>query len=276
VYEDGSTAYVEIMPNVTITDLELDVTEKLRQAGYFVLRGFYDVERHLDGLYREINAISEFFSNEFEPFGLFCTESIAEEDRSRIYKALRYMPGLFALASNEKNIELCQNLGLKLPALMHSCNIRMDLPDREEFIFHWHQDLTYLLGSMNAVTFWIPLTDVNRERGTIEIIPGSHKEGILPIRYTGDGKPEKTRRMSPKDIYLQDIPNHTTEYVNAKPGDLVVFSQLLLHRSTLNPSNRIRWAVQLRYADFSEPRFIQNNYPMGDATNVFYTDYLDC
>jgi len=241
--------------------------------GYLILREFYNPQRDFNNITQEIAQLFDIESPCFDPFASY-TDGLDELARRRAYSGLRYLPSLFQFASNNANIDIAKQFGLRVPALMHSCNIRMDLPNRNEFMFHWHQDITYLLGSMNALTFWVPLTKVSRADGTIELIPGSHLNGVKPIRFTGSGQPQKGRSMSPKDIFLIDEPFEDSIFVEAMPGDLVVFSQLLLHRSSPNCSDRIRWTIQLRYADFSEPRFIENNYPMGDSSNIFYTDYM--
>jgi len=170
---------------------------------------------------------------------------------------------------------LSKELGLKSPAVMHSFNLRMDYPGDNEYLFHWHQDSTYLLGSENAVTYWLPLTCVSRALGSIAIIPGSHKRGLYPFNisesYGGNGS------LSPKDINLKDVPTSEDIYVvEAEPGDLVVFSQLLLHSSF--PGNRedIRWTIQIRHSDYSNERFLNAGFPMGDATNITKVNYLPC
>ena len=88
---------------------------------------------------------------------------------------------------------------------MHSYNLRMDLPEEDEFLFHWHQDSTYLLGSANALTYWIPLVPVSRASvGSIAVIPGSHRDGIRAYRTRFDaaGGPPPRLSLSPKDVHL--------------------------------------------------------------------------
>lgn len=157
---------------------------------------------------------------------------------------------------------------------MHSYNLRMDMPNEPKYMFHWHQDISYLLGSKNSVTYWIPITPVNSTRGSIELIDGSHLNGLTPFHYTGSGPIPPNKSMSPSDIHLDEEPASATTLIEADPGDIVVFSQLLLHRSTPNASNKTRWVAQVRHADLSEQAFLDAGYPFGDYTNIFQTDYL--
>jgi len=46
--------------------------------------------------------------------------------------------------------------------------------------FGSHQDWPTLQGSLDTVTVWIPFVDVDRDRFTLEIVPGSHTGGLYP------------------------------------------------------------------------------------------------
>ena len=168
---------------------------------------------------------------------------------------------------------LCRDLGLKHPSLMGCCNMRLDRPQDEKHLFAWHQDTVYLLGSVNAVTVWVPLQDVDLHHGTIQVIPGSHKRGLHPFRRIS------TKVIAPyvpflqRDIELDGAVADEAVTIEAKRGDVIVFKQMLLHRSTPNLSNQIRWTTQLRVTDLSDPEYRRQHFPTGDRTNVFYVDY---
>ena len=159
---------------------------------------------------------------------------------SMMYSNLRYLPTLAKLSTSSKNLKLNTDLGLKFPLVMKSCNIRMDRPFNVKHLFHWHQDIVYLLGSMNALTFWIPLTSVNKENGSVEIVPKSHTKGILPVDCLDQHKADQGGVMSPQDLRLRDEVQGDSIIIDANLGDLVVFSQKLLHRSTPNFNKKIR------------------------------------
>jgi ectoine hydroxylase-related dioxygenase (phytanoyl-CoA dioxygenase family) len=178
------------------------------------------------------------------------------------------------LSCSEALLNTSSDIGIKMPLIMHSYNLRMDIPNDENYLFHWHQDITYLLGSLNSVTYWIPLTKVDAYRGSIEVIPGSHKFGIYPHCYTGSNEPQADKIMSPSDIKLIDEPKSKSIVIDADVGDVIVFSQFLLHRSTFNHSKEIRWVAQIRHSDFFEDGFLDAGYPLGDQINIFNSNYL--
>lgn len=249
--------------------------EQYEKNGYLLLKDFFPLTL-LESLIQEINDLGQFICPNFSLSDAAWVDTINDSQRSNLYRGLRYLPGLMRLASSKEVLGFVQSLGLQFPAIMHSCNIRMDYPRGDKFLFHWHQDFTYLLGSNNSVTLWIPLGTVNRTNGTIQLVPGSHKEGVLPFKYSGKKALEPTTSMSPTDIYLIENPGNSAPLIEEIGlGDMVLFSQFLLHRSTPNTSDKVRWTVQLRYSDLKDEKFVKANYPMGDATNVFFTSFKD-
>jgi ectoine hydroxylase-related dioxygenase (phytanoyl-CoA dioxygenase family) len=127
------------------------------------------------------------------------------------------------------------------------------------------------LGSLNSVTYWIPLGETSKDNGSVELVPGSHASGLSPFRYTSTKPLDRGTVLSPADIHLVREPTEPGVLIEAQPGDLVVFSQFILHRSTPNRSRSTRWTVQVRHADAFEREFIDAGYPCGDATNVYHT-----
>lgn len=255
--------------------LEAQQKSEFSKKGYTILRGTQAAQPYLKSIWEEINALAVGFSKEYG------TEDLATLiprlnplHRKAFYSVLRYLPSLARLASSSFLLDLSKELSLTMPAVMHSYNIRMDGPSEDRFLFHWHQDITYLLGSKNSLTYWIPLTPVNAENGSIEVIEGVNNEQLLPFEYTGTPPVPPQKSMAPSDIKLTEEPKGTGKVVEANPGDIVVFSQFILHRSVPNRSRHMRWTVQIRHADLGDESFRRAGYPFGDATNIFHTDYL--
>lgn len=247
--------------------------QQYERDGYVILRGFLDEYEPLEKLVEEVATLGRTFSSSFEMADAAWISKMAESDRALLYRALRYLPSLAVLGASERMLSLCKALGLEFPALMRSFNIRMDLPNHDKFLFHWHQDITYLLGSLNSVTFWCPLGVADELHGSIEVVPRSHKQ-LAPYRLTSDDARRKNAQLSPSDVRLNNEPDTVGPIANVRKGDLVVFSQFLIHRSTPNRSALCRWTVQLRYSDLLEPEFRSAGYPFGDMTTISRVDYL--
>jgi hypothetical protein len=252
---------------------------QFERDGFIVKRGYLADDADFHAIATEVERIARMFHPEFSfhdaPASI---KKMNREQRSSLYRSLRYLASITQMACHPGLLQLSRDLGLAEPAVMHSYNLRMDLPEEDEFLFHWHQDSTYLLGSANAVTYWIPLVPVSPQTvGSIMVIPGSHHGGIRPYTtaFDKDGGPAPSRSLSPKDAYLRDEPDPTDAIpIEAEVGDVVVFNQMLLHASLPNRGKGARWTLQVRHADLAEPDFRAAGFPMGDSTNIAHHDYL--
>jgi ectoine hydroxylase-related dioxygenase (phytanoyl-CoA dioxygenase family) len=252
--------------------------EEFHANGYIVIRNIKEVNNYIGSMRSEIKALlASYFGEIFlenEDMTTKITE-LSDSSRRSFYIALRYLPSITQLASSPILLDLSRQLQLKIPAVMHSYNIRMDFPYVDKFLFHWHQDITYLLGSKKSLTYWIPLSHVNEINGSVELIEKSHLGGLFPFHYSGlESTPPKYKSMSPSDIKLNQEHEKSGVIVTANPGDLVIFSQFILHRSTPNRSNIMRWVAQVRHSDLADSEFRDAGYPFGDMTNIFDTKYL--
>lgn len=246
--------------------------EELEQNGYLILRNYFR-NGELDELQDDLEALGrwiigpEFSATHRENY------TLTPERQSLLYDRLSYMPALSRLSGSKDIQQLCRRLGMAFPSLMGCCNMRLDPPGDDRHLFAWHQDSLYLLGSTNAVTLWLPLGDVDLVHGTIQVIPGSHKKGIYPFRKISDKQPDQNVPFLQRDLCLDYEVTEMPETIVARRGDLVVFRQMLLHRSTPNRSDQIRWTAQLRITDLGEVEHQRQRFPTGDRTNIFYADY---
>lgn len=107
----------------------------------------------------------------------------------------------------------------------------------------WHQDSSYwpLTPSM-AVTAWLAIDDATVENACMRYIPGSHQLGHLT--YTLSENDEA-------NVLNQTVPNAESlgkpVDVQLKAGEISIHSDLLLHGSEANQSNKRRCGLTLRY-----------------------------
>ena len=57
-----------------------------------------------------------------------------------------------------------------------------------------------------------------------------------------------------------DINNEVEKKINI--GDAFIFSSFLVHRSSINKSNKIRISLQFRYNDLIEKTYIERGFPV--------------
>ena len=109
----------------------------------------------------------------------------------------------------------------------------------------WHQDASYWpLSPSKAVTVWLAIDDADTGNGCMRFIAGSHHNGHLTYRPSG----------SHEDNVLNQTIEDPEQYGHAVvdnellAGEVSIHSDLLLHGSEPNESDRRRCALTLRYA----------------------------
>ncbi len=108
----------------------------------------------------------------------------------------------------------------------------------------WHQDASYWpLTPTKAVTVWLAIDDADRENGCMRFIGGSHHFGHLTFRPSESGEHNVLNQTI-------DNPEQYGESVDdvLRAGEMSLHSDLLLHGSEANDSDRRRCGLTLRYA----------------------------
>lgn len=105
-------------------------------------------------------------------------------------------------------------------------------------VIPWHQDNGYQKGRMPAyLTCWLALDDSSLENGGLEVVPGSHLGGTR----------EHHMRGVHATIDEADVDAAAAVPLDAKAGDLLIFSSLLVHRTVGNATKdrpRRAWVIQ--------------------------------
>jgi hypothetical protein len=111
-------------------------------------------------------------------------------------------------------------------------------------VVHWHQDASYWpLTPSKTVTVWLAIDDADVENACMRFIPGSHHFGHLTYRLREDRD---------EDAVLNQIVENVEQFgepvaVELKAGEISMHSDLLLHGSEANRSDRRRCGLTLRY-----------------------------
>jgi non-haem Fe2+, alpha-ketoglutarate-dependent halogenase len=107
----------------------------------------------------------------------------------------------------------------------------------------WHQDSSYwpLTPSM-AVTAWLAIDDATVENACMRYIPGSHQLGHLTYTLSENDEANVLNQTVPDAESL----GHPVD-VQLKAGEISIHSDLLLHGSEANQSNKRRCGLTLRY-----------------------------
>ena len=94
--------------------------------------------------------------------------------------------------------------------------------------------------SQRQVTVWFAIDESTRENGCIEVIPASHKNGVINHYHDEDFM-----------IHQELIKKSQVEFAGTKPGEVLFFDGLTLHASAPNNSDKGRLCCIIDYD--SEP-----------------------
>ena len=104
----------------------------------------------------------------------------------------------------------------------------------------WHQDINFWpIEPPVNISAWIAIDHVTVENSCLQIIPGSHRQFVPHARATED---MAIAEMADPQAY--DV----NEAVNMelKPGEFFLFSERLLHTSSVNASDQRRLGLAIR------------------------------
>ena len=132
-------------------------------------------------------------------------------------------------------------------------NYRAKMPNQAITNIPWHQDLAYLTpeeaGDTLVVNAWIPLVDATAENGCMQVIGGSHLLDLIAHNHRETTPGHKGSRGIARD----ELPEGEVYTAEVAVGDALLTSERLVHRSTPNRSDTVRWSVDTRYCQLGLP-----------------------
>ena len=240
--------------------------KELKRNGFILIKDYFD-KRYIDSVLRESKNV---FLYQIKRLGI-CEASATIEDPSfnrymfKLFemdfeafancgKQVQHLISLHRLSLNEKVIESLKSLGMGFPNISTRPVMYFNHPNlaKEEVYYKVfpHQDWRSMQGSLDSIVLWLPLLDIDINLGALEVIPGSHKWGLITdsVEY-GFGKVALTEEQQSDFVSVE-----------VKVGDALFFSSFLVHQSGNNVTDEIRWSAHFRYNNLEEPSFINRKY----------------
>ncbi len=110
-------------------------------------------------------------------------------------------------------------------------------------IVAWHQDASFWpLSPSRTVTAWLAIDDADTENACMRFVATSHHDGHLTYQKSSEGE-NNVLNQTVEEVSLYG----TSVDVELKAGEISLHSDLLLHGSELNRSDRRRCGLTLRY-----------------------------
>jgi hypothetical protein len=114
---------------------------------------------------------------------------------------------------------------------------------RDGKIVSWHQDASFWpLTPSKTVTVWLAIDDADQENACMRFVAGSHHSGHLTYRMSEDAEASVLNQTVDNVEQFGKI-----VYDELKAGEISLHSDLLLHGSLANQSDRRRCGLTLRY-----------------------------
>jgi len=153
-----------------------------------------------------------------------------------------YLPWAFELATCPAVLDAVEDV-LGPDILVWTVSIFAKYP-RDPGYISWHQDGTYWgLDSPQVTTAWVALTDSIVENGCMRVVPGSHRNPILPHRdtYAADN------RLSRGQEVQMEVDDKDAVDVILQAGQMSLHHVNIIHGSNPNPSDRSRTGFAIRF-----------------------------
>lgn len=179
----------------------------------------------------------------------------AFEHGTRLYRKIQGLEtdDLFVrLVKHPLLLEICaRQYGPHAPISIFRAMV-MNKPAGQGTVLPWHQDggNVWALDRDPLVTVWVALDPATRANGCLEVIPGTHRLGLLSL-YGSTVAEEHVRVHCPPERVLS---------LEVEAGHAVLLHNWLIHRSGVNPTSVPRRAFTTCYMDGRTQSTLTGNF----------------
>lgn len=238
----------------------------------FKAEGFYVVRNVLDrALLADINRdMDRLFAIQLERLGLEVdaggTEETLNSNAVRLLRAdvatyistarlTQMLPGANMLMLSAPILDLARCAGIEFPVICtrlanHIMSDDLKIPNG----YHKspaHQDWRATQGSLDSVVVWAPTTSNVLERYPLQVVPGSHRLGLL----------DTIDHIMTPTVNDPRITEDSFIPLSVEPGDVVIFSTFLVHRTGEKSDGKLRVAFSGRYNNAVESSYALHGFP---------------
>jgi hypothetical protein len=220
---------------------------QFNEDGYLLVPGMYTPEEvaQIISWTDDISSSPEVAGRDWKYF-----ES-SREDGSRILCRIEnFVPfheGFASLILRRRMYQaVCELFGE--PAVLFKDKINFKLPGGDGFREHQDVQAGWDDYADVHITAMIAIDETNEENGSLEMIPGLHRRGILGEKWA--------------PLTDEDTGHAMYRPVHCKPGDAVFFDSYAPHRSAPNRTSHARRVLYITYNKLSE----------GDSRERYYAD----
>jgi len=221
--------------------------KQFQRDGFLLIRALYNPEE-----IEEISAWTNEVSSAHETPGktMMYFETSAKDDSrilSRIENFVPYHDGFGELITSRRMLQAVDDLYGE-PSVLFKDKINFKLPGADGFKEHQDVQAGWDDYADLHITAMIAIDETNEANGSLEMIAGMHKQGVLG---------EMWAPLTHAD--MSDVPYVA---VHCQPGDAVFFDSYAPHRSSPNKTDQARRVLYITFNKASD----------GDHRAQYYTD----
>lgn len=186
-------------------------------------------------------------------------EGEGTKDIREWHEASRY---LYDICMNPKILDLVEGV-LGPNFYMWASNFFIKEP-RSKSTVGWHQDSYYWpMEPQHSVTVWLAFNEVTRENAAMQVVPGTHKAGLIKHQKVDS---DKTDSVLTLELEGGNFDEDSAVSLELKPGQCSLHDDAIVHGSGPNTSDRPRIGLTIRYSATE----VKNDY----SVNPNFKTYL--
>ncbi len=195
---------------------------------------------------------------------------LARVDRpalAEVYNAIRKVASFWAIVGSDALLSASRQLlsSSTVGVAFRGCGIRLDLPGEDKWRSAWHQEYHSQMSSTRALTAWFSLVPVTSSMGPVELLPGSHVDGLVAVQCPDA---MNTGKNYTETFVIPDLEERLSRYrkvsYESDAGDVLFLDFFTLHQSGYNRDpERSRISCQVRYFDMLHPSAVDHRWVGG-------------
>ena len=155
----------------------------------------------------------------------------------------QYCAGIYDMGTDSRILDYVQDL-LGETVILWATHFFNKIPGDLKRV-SWHQDAPFWhLSPSKVVTVWLAIDDTDIENGAMKFVPQSHLHGKI------DYMESAAEEHNVLDLTVHEVHQYGNDPISIelKAGQISLHSDLLLHSSEPNHSNRRRCGLTMRFA----------------------------
>jgi ectoine hydroxylase-related dioxygenase (phytanoyl-CoA dioxygenase family) len=221
--------------------------DQFHRDGFLVVRGMYSPEE-MEEISRWTDEVA---TSPEKPGHYMMYFEASKKDGSRIISRIEdfvsFHEGFARLITRRRMQQAVSDL-FGEPAVLFKDKINFKLPGGDGFREHQDVQAGWDDYAKLHITAMVAIDETNAENGSVEMIPGMHKQGLLGKMWA--------------PLTDEDTAHAAYQPVHCKPGDAVFFDSYAPHRSLPNKTDQSRRVLYITFNAASE----------GDHRKQYYAD----